>query len=156
MSIYEFREKYEFRGKDAETGEWRHGFLCESEYHDLMIQWIDEDGFNWYKVVPETVGQYTGLGDKNNRKIFEGDIFGITNNDERIKNRFYYVVKYIRDGFYLVQKCHEGEYGDRLSKQIELNTNYCGIAHDIEAMGFDYAIVGNIHDNPELLRVKSE
>ena len=123
-----------FRGKRADNGEWIYGDLIQNvdcikiREQEKSIKKIAKS----YEVDRDTVGQFTGLCDKNGKKIFEGDIvLGLFLFDMLINA----VVKF-RDGAFGLE-WHRGEI-------IEFNafTSICNIT---------YEIIGNIYDNPELL-----
>lgn len=121
-----------FRGKRKDNGEWETGSLLVERMNTSDQQVMIADKMTGYPtlVLPETVGQYTGLSDKNGVKIFEGD-----------------VVKPIA-AWYAVE-FENGGYGLRLFGKGELipimgrgNFN----ANEVE-------VIGNVFDNPELLEV---
>ena len=125
-----------FRGKRTDNGEWVEGYLCECHHkdtgkYDYAIQEMFENGYIMHEVIPETVGQYTGLNDKNGKKIFEGDICKHRSNYSG--NTVISVVTYT-DGHFLALVCENS--GFELSEKLE--------------------VIGNIHDNPELLEVQHE
>lgn len=129
------RERYLFRGKREKDEQWEYGAFWQSN-----SSIIDKSGYS-QKVVPETVGQCIGLKDKNGKLIFEGDI---------VERYSYY------------DDIWEFSYTAKCYGVIVWNTNdYCwNIKTNDELMPFnDYdwgisMVVGNIHDNPELLEVK--
>lgn len=131
-----------FRGKD-ENDVWQHGFYCafNDESYRIYSGFAETDCGDYYpdwdEVNPETVGQYTGLTDKNGKKIFEGDIVRLVYNG----NEHIYQVVY--DVTELDFKATNGreEYGN--------NFQYPTCCEEVE-------VIGNIYDNPELLRSDTE
>lgn len=129
-----------FRGKRVDNGDWviGDGIHCPKSQNWKGTCWIDgmqKRANDWVQVVPETVGQCTGLTDKNGTKIFEGDI--VTTDIARP-----YLIVEFRDGCFMFN-CNDGDkdyYDIMLPILDEQQTVY---KHG--------EVIGNIHDNKELL-----
>ena len=124
-----------FRGKTTLDNEW---VIGAGVYKSEGNTWIITDdvtktenrGTGSDAINPETVGQYTGLTDKNGKKIFEGDIMPVWENGEK----YHYKVIYNGDCFMLsMLDSEQGSYPLSVKNSIS-------------------EIIGNIHDNTELLK----
>lgn len=159
--------EYEFRGKDLDTGNWVYGdlhTLCDKPHIHTEHTHYPFAGKRVF-VDPETIGQYTGLKDKNGKKIYEGDILRViewenilmfewsddpnrfdlfTLDEIKGKKRKEYTSAVFWDegGF-----CIGSSPGD---KDVPL----CCLFGDMKRSSpiFEFEIVGNVYDNPELLR----
>ena len=116
-----------FMGKKFDNGEWVMGDLSQHKSGKKFIK--NGSATHSYEVIPETVGQYTGLTDRNGKKIFEGDIIKADN--WLHKNMKVYTVVFEDCGFYAKHRHGDSWNFDHL-ENIE--------------------VIGNIHDNPELLK----
>lgn len=124
-----------FRGKRKDNGEWVYGSLViQNGIHFIYVDMIDKGIPNYFQVLPETVGQYTGLNDKNGNKIFEGDV---------VKD-IYDSIFAITFGTFTDTKGHDqvGFYKTYFS--IDEDLNVCdGTLDDVDKT---CEIIGNIHE----------
>ena len=152
-----------FRGKRTDNGEWIEGYYAKQSNHacfahELKYQhFIFKDvcldfnlgGLQEFEIIPETVGQYTGLTDKNGVRIFEGDIlrgfeYPFCSNINGEFNYFAEIVWFDDSsafGIYTFKNPKSNVRGIS-----EGNTDY------LEYFNADkWEVIGNIYDNPELL-----
>jgi uncharacterized phage protein (TIGR01671 family) len=129
---------YKFRGKRKDTGEWVYGSLVQyrdewfivsfdsicfdAQYGDVWISFPQSKAL----VIPETVGMFTGLKDKNGAEIYEGDIL------QDVDTGIIKKIEYHGHTFMLVDE-------NRYFYSVYYSENY--------------EIIGNAHDNPKLLEV---
>ena len=125
-----------FRGQTKSDKKWIYGNLLQTENGTYVIQnYAPFEGIGKYEVDPETVCQYTGLIDKNGRKIFEGDIVRYT--DEVIGK----------------EKVDEIKYNETHAAFCRLHKSEMGLQYLLidEAIANKIEVIGNTFDNPELI-----
>lgn len=141
-----------FRGKDIDNGKWIYGgyvHLHKTTYcyagsddgnndihkivFERMTDWNLPNKYMMADVLPETVGQYTGLTDNNGTKIFEGDILVGFLDEEYPEHETVAVVEWRKCMWVTHQRnCHPD-----LLEESDMDW---------------FEVIGNIHDNPELLK----
>lgn len=151
-----------FRGKRCFDGKWVYGFYIESKQswrgHKPHKSWIVRDAMSnggffsvlgRYAVKDDTVGEFTGLYDKNGVKIFEGDI--VRKRDLTFKTEVVGVIIYnYETGCFRIQSESNGVTMRTGFEASEIyNDGKCTIP-----IKYDYEVISNIHDNPELLSTK--
>lgn len=131
--------KIEFRGKRLDSSEWLYGDLMHDNHHGCYVYPNDCGGlYTENKVNPDTVGQYTGMKDKNDKKIFEGDIIRV--HDE--------------DGIDIGVVRYNEDFGKYICVYSEISGNW----FDFEGTNGEFLalfctkVIGNIYDTPELLK----
>jgi uncharacterized phage protein (TIGR01671 family) len=133
-----------FRGKRIDNGQWVEGYYFKTPLTDEATGSKPEDGWYFltggerdcisknncvYEVNPKTIGQYTGLKDKNSIEIYEGDII-----ETEVRNKHWrdyhskYQIDYYNGAFYVSEEL-----------LIDLFEHY------------NVTVIGNIYDNPELI-----
>ena len=118
-----------FRGKRIDNGEWIYGWLVIQSDNTAYISEHYKRG-EWVEVDPKTVGQYTGMSDKNGKGIFEGDII-------KSARGYNAVAEWVDDGRFL---------GFTIERERKIM--YIGQESAVE-------IIGNVYENADLLGVKA-
>lgn len=139
-----------FRGKLSNSGKWAYGNLNINKVGTIIIT-PDETVLGTYgRVEKETIGQYTGLQDKNGTEIYEGDIVTGTKYPfmENEKQNYIGIVVFYEDAaqFGYEYKCVNKEkrgISNGINNEFAANKNL--ICEELE-------VIGNIYDNPELLK----
>ena len=142
-----------FRGKRLDNGDWVEGFYLShlNTCHYIIpfrtggFEAIDNSFYvhKWFEVDPSTIGQYTGLKDKNGKRIFDGDILHIAKIADALGGYYrppldYHVnvvVKWDLCAWMWETLCEDKRY-------ITFPDAWCH---------YECEVIGNIHDNPELL-----
>ena len=124
-----------FRGKRTDNGEWVEGYLyiTHKGEHEISVYNEEVNIERWtHEVDPSTVCQYTGLKDKNGKRIFDGDVAKVLQG----KDKDIAYVGFENGAFMLYPKT--GNIYERTLWEYWYND-------------WDVEVIGNIHDNPEFL-----
>ena len=125
-----------FRGKRINrNGEWGYGDLRRFGGNTWVFPHDKDAAYDADMVDPATVGQYTGLNDKNGKKIFEGDILKVFYYG---KSKIFGVVKFGETRFFIDDNFMGGDIKSK-TPMSDMFSKY------------DFEVVDNIYDNPELL-----
>ena len=137
-----------FRGQRCDNGEWVYGYLVKKHdpllgiaYSFILVQEMDHScitgeptilrsEMTWFKVDPKSVGEFTGLTDKNGTRIFEGDIVEFRTRTSSFKPLY---VQYHKETAQFVASIRSGV------RSYPMDATW------------EYEVIGNIHDNPELI-----
>lgn len=131
-----------FRGKEVKSSDWYYGDIFHSSMNVDTARIHDYINRANVEIIPDTLGQYTGLTDKNGVKIFEGDIVKGT----AYSGEFVGIIVWIDE---------IGGFGVRYRKRQEAtaweNSSILKCASKGRTDEFTAEIIGNIYDNPELI-----
>lgn len=145
-----------FRGKRVSNGNWIEGYFVLLAINEGLKYAIhtgtDEGRFILFEVIPDTVGQFTGLCDKNGKKIFEGDILKATYTEQRQ----YQGVSYQDEHSCVEEVIYNEKSACFMLKIMCEDVPLYRPLHNFGSLANikELEVIGNIYDNPELLEEK--
>lgn len=156
-----------FHGKRKDNGEWVEGYYCafNGVIHCIYTGYAETDCGEFYpdcyEVIPETVGQYTELTDKNGKKIYEGDIVKMLDYQTGVVTYEFGAFginvitgidyDYLDSEIAEVTGCNNCSYfcrSDNFISLYELMWNFNQENDNCDVI----EVIGNIYDNPELIK----
>lgn len=139
-----------FRGKSLKDGEFEYGSLLtyqrsiDIEGDDRVFAAISYEGLEPIEVEPNTVGQFTGLQDKNGKDIYEGDIV----TDFIHEGKPFGVIEWHNDGYFFINV----DFNKKQQYQGSFTPLGEMIRVEINDHPLDVKVIGNIYDTPQLLK----